>query len=97
MLKEIREFLSVTGPSEVPVLARHLGADETAVQAMLEFLEQREQVHRVVIECGGGCGGCGGGSACGSQVDTRRGKEAKALEFWAAGNGREEDHGGLAS
>ena len=79
MLKQIRDFLDDSGPCETSVVALHLHADESAVRGMLEFLEQRGAVHRIEIDCGGGCAGCTG---CGTPAD---GRPAGGVVFWSRG------------
>jgi hypothetical protein len=82
MLREVREFLQARGPSEAAAVARHLGTDVSAARGMLEFLEQRGQVRRIEMACGGGgCGGCGG---CGSRKAQRTEAEETVI-FWSAG------------
>jgi len=79
MLKQIRDFLDANGPRETAAVALHLHADESAVRGMLEFLEQRGEVSRIEIDCGGGCAGCTG---CGSPAD---GREQGGTVFWSRG------------
>jgi hypothetical protein len=82
MLRDLREFLQARGPSEAAAVARHLGTDVSAARGMLEFLEQRGQVRRIEMACGGGgCGGCGG---CGSSR-TQRMETEQTVIFWSAG------------
>ena len=82
MLKAIRELLAERGPMEVRDLAIHFEAEASAMTGMLEFLESRRQVKRIVVSCGsGGCGGCPG---CGSEKTERTAQPAESgIIFWA--------------
>ncbi len=79
MLKAIRAYLETHGPSETAAVARHLSTDESAVLGMLEFLEQRGQVRRIVIDCGTGCTGCTG---CGKKKAGHRIHPQDNVIFW---------------
>jgi len=86
MLKDIRDFLLEHGPQETAAVARHLGSEESAVLAMLEFLEQRGQVRRIEMACGGGgCGDCGGCGKKEKRVETA----GTIVVFWSAGAKRD--------
>ena len=87
MLKQIRDYLDANGPCETASMALHLEAEESAVRGMLEFLEQRGEVRRIEIDCGGGCSGCTG---CGSPAD---GRAKGGVVFWSRGRRDASDQG----
>ncbi|HAS82967.1 MAG TPA: hypothetical protein DCS43_09935 [Verrucomicrobia bacterium] len=65
ILKDIREFLSVSGAADAVSIARHVKADLSAVEGMLAFLEQRRQVTRCdEVVCARRCPGCKSGRLC---------------------------------
>ena len=69
LLREIRRYLGRHGEADTTAIALHLETDETAVTAMLAFLEARGQIIRKAVACGaGGCGGCRGCGAATSGV-----------------------------
>jgi hypothetical protein len=82
MLRDIRELLAERGPTELRDLAIHFEADPSAIAGMLEFLESRNQVKRIVVSCGtGGCSGCSG---CGSKQSERTAEpNDEGVTFWA--------------
>mgnify|MGYP003972189583 FL=1 len=71
---------------ELKDLAIHFEAEASAMLGMLEFLEGRGEVKRIVVSCGsGGCGSCPG---CGSQkTDRTAQEEAPGITFWAIEDG----------
>ncbi len=84
MLREIRQLLTERGPMELRDLAIHFEAEPSAMTGMLEYLESRGQVQRLVVSCGSGsCGGCPG---CGDKQSERQteGSEPNGIVLWSA-------------
>ncbi len=64
MLKRIEAFLKAHGRTCLADIAAHLGAPESAVKPMLELLERKGKVRRVVMSAPlcAGCNRCAPGA-----------------------------------
>ena len=64
ILSELRRYLAAHEQVALCDLVSHFDAEETALRGMLEVLERRGEVRRVVAEtaCGSGCRGCAVGT-----------------------------------
>jgi hypothetical protein len=57
MLTEIIKLLKERGPMSLAELARHFQMEVPAIEGMLEMLERKSRIRRLVNKCSG-CKGC---------------------------------------